>query len=64
MVIIELIMDFAGNARPFVEDASYLRLREIGLYYSIPQENLENGLMGMCNVKVGLSGNNIVNIFD
>jgi hypothetical protein len=30
MVIIELIMDFAGNARPFVEDASYLRLREIG----------------------------------
>jgi hypothetical protein len=49
MVIIELIMDFfAGNAGPFVEDASYLRLREIGLYYSIPQENLENGLMGMC----------------
>jgi hypothetical protein len=39
-----------------------LRLREIGLYYSIPQENLEKWFNGN-NVKVGLSGNNIVNIF-
>jgi outer membrane receptor protein involved in Fe transport len=56
---------FAGNARPFVEDASYLRLREIGLYYSIPTANIEKWFNGVVsNVKVGLSGNNLINIFD
>jgi hypothetical protein len=44
-----------------VEDASYLRLK-IGLYYSIPQENLE-GFNGNVSNKIGLSGNNLVNIF-
>ncbi len=56
---------FAGNATPFVEDASYLRLREIGLYYTVPQETLDrlfNGIVS--NVKLGLSGNNLINIFD
>ena len=56
---------FSGNATPFVEDASYLRLREIGLYYSLPQENLDKWFKGnVSNVKVGLSGNNLINIFD
>lgn len=56
---------FAGNAAPFVEDASYLRLREIGLYYTIPQENLDKWFSGIVsNVKLGLSGNNLINIFD
>jgi TonB-linked SusC/RagA family outer membrane protein len=56
---------FAGNATPFVEDASYLRLREIGLYYALPQENLDKWFNGnVSNVKVGLSGNNLINIFD
>ena len=31
-----------GNAEPFVEDASYLKLREIGLYYTIPTATLDN----------------------
>jgi TonB-linked SusC/RagA family outer membrane protein len=55
---------FAGNARPFVEDASYVRLREIGLYYSLPQVNLEKWFNGnVSNIKLGVSGNNLVNIF-
>jgi len=56
---------FAGNARPFVEDASYLRLREIGLYYTIPNETLDKWFSSVVsNVKVGFSGNNLINIFD
>jgi len=56
---------FAGNARPFVEDASYLRLREIGLFYTIPTETLNNWFDGtVSNVKLGFSGHNLINIFD
>ena len=56
---------FAGNATPFVEDASYLRLREIGLYYTLPSKALENIFSGaISNVKIGFSGNNLINIFD
>ena len=56
---------FAGNATPFVEDASYLRLREIGLYYSVPTKNLTDWFGDVItNAKVGFSGNNLINIFD
>ncbi len=56
---------FAGNARPFVEDASYLRLREIGLYYTIPDETITKWFDGVVsNVKLGFSGHNLINIFD
>ena len=56
---------FAGNARPFVEDASYLRLREVGLYYTVPDETLTNWFNDIVsNVKLGFSGHNLINIFD
>ncbi len=56
---------FAANAAPFVEDASYLRLREVGLYYTFNQESLDKIFNGVVsNIKVGLSGNNLINIFD
>lgn len=56
---------FAGNARPFVEDASYWRLREVGLYYTVPDETLDNWFDGIVsNVKLGFSGHNLINIFD
>ncbi len=55
----------AGNATPFIEDASYLRLREIGLYYNLPSKIREKIFRGyVSNFKIGLSGNNIINIFD
>lgn len=54
-----------GNATPFVEDASYLRLREVGLYYTLPTKFLEQVFKGhISNFKIGFSGNNLINIFD
>ncbi len=56
---------FVGNARPFVEDASYLRLREIGLYYTIPESALSKAFNDVVsNVKIGFSGHNLINVFD
>ncbi|TPN86179.1 SusC/RagA family TonB-linked outer membrane protein [Aquimarina algicola] len=55
----------SGNATPFTEDASYLRLREIGLYYTLPTKFLDSAFKGnVSRVKIGFSGNNLINIFD
>jgi TonB-dependent starch-binding outer membrane protein SusC len=45
---------------PYIEDAGYVRMREIGLYYNIP-----TGLYSKFarNVRVGFSGNNLINFF-
>jgi len=43
----------------YIEDAGYLRLREIGLYYSIPKATL-----GFADARVGISGKNLLNSFD
>ncbi|MDO6516349.1 SusC/RagA family TonB-linked outer membrane protein [Zobellia uliginosa] len=54
-----------ANADVFVQDASYLRLREIGLYYTLDSENLPNVFGDYVeSVKFGLSGSNLINIFD
>lgn len=50
---------FAGDTSPWIEDASYLRLREIGLFYNIPRSAF-NDVMGL---KVGVSGRNLLNFF-
>ena len=56
---------FDANAKPFVEDASYLRLREVGLYYTIPSSVLSRTFNDLVsNVKIGFSGHNLINIFD
>lgn len=52
------IMQIGTSARIFVQDASYLRLREIGLYYSfdkIPANVIKN-------IRVGVSLNNYITI--
>lgn len=51
---------FAGNAGPWIEDASYIRLREVGLYYTIDRDNLSD----LFDLKLGVSGRNLINIFD
>ncbi|MEM7102434.1 MAG: SusC/RagA family TonB-linked outer membrane protein [Bacteroidota bacterium] len=51
---------FAGDTGPWVEDAGYLRLREIGLYYTIPRSVFND----KASMKVGVSGTNLINIFD
>ncbi len=51
---------FAGNASPWIEDASYLRLRQIGVYRSFPLGWSD----GTASIKLGISASNLINIFD
>ena len=48
------------NPDPVIEDAGYIRLREVGLYYTFPEGWFKHTDM----VKVGMSGRNLINIFD
>ena len=50
---------FPVHPGPFIEDAGYLRLREIGLYYTIPKATL-----GFADMRIGVSGRNLLNSFD
>ena len=53
------------SAAPFVEDASYLRLRELGVYYSIPKNLITKWSKDYIDsIKLGFSGTNLINIFD
>ena len=53
------------SAEPFIEDASYVRLREAGLYYNFPEKIMDTALKGIIDrIKIGVSGTNLVNIFD
>ena len=45
----------------YIEDAGYLRLREVGIYYTLGSDVLGNALKG---IRVGVSGRNLINIFD
>ena len=54
------LSQLGSNTEPYVEDASYIRLREVGLYYNLPKDLIS----GVSNIRIGLSGNNLINIFD
>ncbi len=47
------------TAKPWVEDAGYFRVREIGLSYHLPKEWFKN----KAEVKIGFSGRNLINKF-
>ncbi|MDF1695756.1 MAG: SusC/RagA family TonB-linked outer membrane protein [Saprospiraceae bacterium] len=49
----------AGNAGSWIEDASYLRMREIGVYYNVPES-----MVSFADLRIGFSGRNLINIFD
>jgi outer membrane receptor protein involved in Fe transport len=50
-----------GETKVFIEDASYWKLREVGLYYNIPKTVTSSLLNGAINkVKIGVSANNIL----
>lgn len=51
---------FAGNASPWIEETSYLRMREIGLYYKFPNKVFNDS----AGLRLGISGRNLINIFD
>lgn len=42
----------------YIEDAGYLRLREVGAYYTIPKS-----VTTFADIKLGLSGRNLINVF-
>ena len=45
---------------PWIQDASYFRVREIGLSYTMPRQWFRN----VAQVKLGFSGRNLINVFD
>ncbi|MDN5200882.1 SusC/RagA family TonB-linked outer membrane protein [Fulvivirgaceae bacterium BMA10] len=49
-----------SGAAGYIEDGSYIRLREVGLYYNVPLVN-KNILQGL---RIGVSGKNILTITD
>ncbi len=59
------VSQLGSSAEVFVEDAGYVRLREVGLYYTIQKETFANVLGGnLDNIRLGFSGTNLINIFD
>lgn len=59
------VSQLGSSAEVFVEDASYVRLREIGLYYTLESKMLGNVIGGAIDsVRIGLSGTNVLNFFD
>ncbi len=53
------------SAEPFIEDASYLRLRELGFYYNFSENIIEKVFGGHVDgLRLGFSGTNLINIFD
>jgi TonB-linked SusC/RagA family outer membrane protein len=61
----ERINALGTSAEAFVQDASYLRLREIGMYYDIPAPALRSVFGSIVRqLKVGVSGNNVFVITD
>ncbi|MEM6271698.1 MAG: TonB-dependent receptor [Bacteroidota bacterium] len=52
------------TADTWVEDASYVRLREIGLYYNVPRDRISSLTNNyISGIRVGLSAYNLINIF-
>ncbi len=51
------------SARQFVQNASYLKLREVGIYYTVPSTFL-NRWMGrqVRRMRIGISGRNLITI--
>jgi TonB-dependent starch-binding outer membrane protein SusC len=47
------------NPSQFVEDASYIKLREVGLYYTLPGEVVSN-FFNAQRIRFGVSGQNLL----
>lgn len=58
---VERVNQVGVSARPFVQDASYFRLREVGLYYNVPERVLER-VGSLRSLRVGVSANNVFTI--
>lgn len=49
-------LEALGTTSPFVQDASYIRFREIGLYYTVPMK----GTSFVKGLRLGVSANNYI----
>ncbi|MGM5468931.1 SusC/RagA family TonB-linked outer membrane protein [Flavobacteriaceae bacterium LMO-SS05] len=59
------LLSLGNGTNKYIEDASYLKLREVGLYYNLPKNTLDKLFNGnVSDVKIGFSGHNLINIFD
>jgi TonB-linked SusC/RagA family outer membrane protein len=55
----------ASTTANAIQDASYIRLREVALYYTLPKATLNKFFKNAIeNVKIGVSGNNLITITD
>jgi hypothetical protein len=54
-----------GAPEDYIEDASYLKLREVGLYYTVPVSSIDR-LFGnsVSGIKLGVSANNLLMFTD
>jgi len=53
------LSQLGANTDPYIEDAGYLRLREVGLFY-----NIDRGVFNdVCGLRIGVSGTNVLNFF-
>jgi len=53
------LSQLGSNTEPYIEDAGYVRLREVGLFYTVPKTMLGD----VAKLKIGFSGTNLINIF-
>ncbi|MEZ4361819.1 MAG: SusC/RagA family TonB-linked outer membrane protein [Kofleriaceae bacterium] len=53
----------AGDPRPYIEDASFIKLREVSLFYNLPKKLVSQvGLLS--SLRLSLSGRNLLTITD
>jgi TonB-dependent starch-binding outer membrane protein SusC len=52
-----------SNARPYIEDASFVKLREVSLYYNLPAKLLAS-IGGISTMQLSLSGRNLLTVTD
>jgi hypothetical protein len=50
-----------GNTGVYIQDASYTKLREVGLFYTFPTDMIMSAFGGnVSKIKLGLTGNNVI----
>ncbi|MBM3439731.1 MAG: SusC/RagA family TonB-linked outer membrane protein [Bacteroidetes bacterium] len=50
-----------NSAGRWVQDASFIKMREVGLYYNVPEASINRIFKGFVNrVRIGASGNNVL----
>jgi hypothetical protein len=59
------LRQFGRETRPFIETASYLKLRELSLGYTVPQSMLNRLFStGVNSLRITLSGRNLITVTD